>query len=129
MTISEFTSDIQHANGQENKTVAVLSRLEMNIIQQAAKGVEALRDNQKDQEFQNLLVSEHISLKLGHLPSPIKGMLTLGHMTRVMPRPSSTQNVRKLILSILHTTSHLGAKATTKPISARYLWPNLQIVV
>lgn len=59
MTISGFTSDMQHANGQENKTVAVLSRLEVNIIQQAAKGLEALRDNQKDQEFQNLLVSEH----------------------------------------------------------------------
>ncbi|CAH8531682.1 unnamed protein product [Schistosoma mattheei] len=43
-----------------------------------------------------------------------------------MPRPFVPKNMRKLIYNNFHSLSHPGAKASTKLINARYIWPNLQ---
>ncbi|CAH8592681.1 unnamed protein product [Schistosoma guineensis] len=47
-------------------------------------------------------------------------------MTKPIPRPFVPKSMRKLIYNNFHSLSHPGAKASTKLINARYIWPNLQ---
>ncbi|CAH8552923.1 unnamed protein product [Schistosoma margrebowiei] len=125
--ISQFTSDIRHVKGQDNQAADALSRLEMNVVQQSTVNFETLRHEQEqDLELQNLLKTNNSSLNLKQFPSPIDGILIYCDTTKAMPRPFVPKNMRKLIYNNFHSLSHPGAKASTKLINARYIWPNLQ---
>ncbi|CAH8656626.1 unnamed protein product [Schistosoma haematobium] len=125
--ISQFTSDIRHVKGQDNQAADALSRLEMNVLQQSTVNFETLRHEQEqDLELQNLLKTNNSSLNLKQFPSLIDGILIYCDTTKAMPRPFVPKNMRKLIYNNFHSLSHPGAKASTKLINARYIWPNLQ---
>ncbi|CAH8653370.1 unnamed protein product [Schistosoma intercalatum] len=125
--ISQFTSDIRHVKGQDNQAADALSRLEMNVLQQSTVNFETLRHEQEqDLELQNLLKTNNSSLNLKQFTLPIDGILIYCDTTKAMPRPFVPKNMRKLIYNNFHSLSHPGAKASTKLINARYIWPNLQ---
>ncbi|XP_018644951.1 choline/ethanolamine kinase, putative [Schistosoma mansoni] len=125
--ISQFTSDIRHVKGQDNQAADALSRLEINVLQQSTVNFETLRNEQEqDLELQNLLKTNNSSLNLKQFPSPVDGILIYCDTTKAMPRPFVPKSMRKLIYNHFHSLSHPGAKASTKLINARYIWPNLQ---
>ncbi|CAH8479027.1 unnamed protein product [Schistosoma curassoni] len=125
--ISQFTSDIRHVKGQDNQAADALSRLEMNVLQQSTVNFETLRNEQEqDLELQNLLKTNNSSLNLKQFPSPVDGILIYCDTTKPIPRPFVPKNMRKLMYNNFHSLSHPGAKASTKLINARYIWPNLQ---
>ena len=117
--ISEFTCDIRHIKGKENKAVDALSRmfavantttpLDFNEIARAQKN---------DDAFQTLRSSNR-SLKFEDMILPMCANTIVCDTSTGTPRPYVPAQYT------LHSLSHSGIRSTQKLVTSRYVWPEM----
>ncbi|UYV82203.1 hypothetical protein LAZ67_21001326 [Cordylochernes scorpioides] len=101
--IGQFTTDICHIAGCENVPADFLSRVEPISHHQPYDPKSLAEAQAVDQELQALLTSEtrsHYNWKKPFVPAPC----------------------RRIIFSAYHNLSHPGVRATTRMVTAHYVW-------
>ncbi len=125
--VSQYTTDIQYVPGPENPVADALSRLEVESISTTAPlDFEAMaRAQETDADVQRLRQStSNLVLEKRPLlssPGEIWCDTSTGFARPVVPQP-----MRKAVFEAIHNQSHPGAKATSKLLTARYVWPNVR---
>lgn len=125
--ISQFTTDIQHKRGVDNVVADALSRIEVNPISTSTFldfNVFATAQ-QNDPELQKLQNDNGTSLQFKSIPSPVTTTELICDVSTDVPRPFVPQNFRRTIFEHFHNLAHPGIASTTKLISSRYVWPNM----
>lgn len=123
--ISEFTTDIRHINGSDNVVADSMSRVEAIS---SFVDYKKLADSQRhDDELQGLLLepsSSSLQLELVPIPGSLDTLYC--DLSTGKPRPFVTAPFRRDIFDSLHNLSHPGARATTKLVTDRFVWPSMR---
>ncbi|UYV81363.1 hypothetical protein LAZ67_20000943 [Cordylochernes scorpioides] len=123
--IGQFTTDIRHIVGCENVPADFLSRVEPISHHQPYDPKSLAEAQAVDQELQALLTSENRSSlqleKSGQIPETNISLYC--DVSRAKPRPFVPAPCRRIIFSAYHNLSHPGVRATTRMVTAHYVWP------
>jgi len=123
--IGQFSTDIRHISGKDNIVADTLSRVE--AINKAPDFEELAKSQLEDPELAEILKRNNkLSLKLTRIPIPGSTATLYCDTSTPIARPYVTQPYRSQVFQTLHGLSHPGIKATTKLITQRYVWPNIQ---
>ncbi len=130
--ISQFISDIRHVKGSDNSVADALSRIGSCTLQQIETppiDFSAIAAAQRhDPELQQLRTSPS-SLKLEAIPLPTSEATILCDVSTGVPRPFVPHQFRRTVFDALHFLSHPGIRATQRLITARYVWPSINVDV
>ncbi|UYV79479.1 hypothetical protein LAZ67_17002785, partial [Cordylochernes scorpioides] len=122
--IGQFTTDIRHIAGCENVPADFLSRVEPISHHQPYDPKSLAEAQAVDQELQALLTSEnHNSLQLEKVQIPETDISLYCDVSTAKPRPFVPASCRRIIFSAYHDLSHPGVRATTRMVTAHYVWP------
>lgn len=126
--ISEFTSDIRHVKGSDNKIADTLSRpfvlaLSSTPSTQVINFEELAGDQKSDPELVELRNSSS-KLLLSDISFSPSLVVTCDTSTGAF-RPFVPKTFRRLIFLSLHNMSHPGVRASQKLICSRYVWPSI----
>ncbi|UYV66004.1 hypothetical protein LAZ67_3006141 [Cordylochernes scorpioides] len=118
--ISQFTTDIKYIKGTDNIVADALSRVDaITTIDYE----EIAKEQTGDSELQNL-ISKNTSLKFKQCPLQSGNLLWCDVSTNNI-RPFIPIKFRMLVFRNFHELSHPGIKATTKQLTSRFIWPNM----
>lgn len=121
--ISQFTTDIRHISGKDNLTADALSRIE--AISTPPDYERLARLQTEDSELKELL-SKGSSLQLHPIPLPGTDVSIYCDTSNSKPRPFICKEMRRQFFNRVHGLSHPGGKATTKMMTARFVWPSIR---
>ncbi|UYV85170.1 hypothetical protein LAZ67_X004800 [Cordylochernes scorpioides] len=122
--IGQFTTDIRHIAGCENAPADFLSRVEPISHHQPYDPKSLAEAQAVDQELQALLTSENRnSLQLEKVLIPETNISLYCDVSTAKPRPFVPAPCRRIIFSAYHNLSHPGVRATTRMVTAHYVWP------
>ncbi|UYV73849.1 hypothetical protein LAZ67_11001128 [Cordylochernes scorpioides] len=122
--IGQFTTDIRHIAGCENVPADFLSRVEPISHHQPYDPKSLAEAQAVDQEQQALLTSENrSSLQLEKVQIPETNISLYCDVSTAKPRPFVPAPCRRIIFSAYHNLSHPGVRATTRMVTAHYVWP------
>ncbi|UYV71730.1 hypothetical protein LAZ67_9000142, partial [Cordylochernes scorpioides] len=122
--IGQFTTDIRHIAGCENVPADFLSRVEPISHHQPYDQKSLAEAQAEDQELQALLTSENrSSLQLEKVQIPETNISLYCDVSTAKPRPFVPASCRRIIFSAYHNLSHPGVRATTRMVTAHYVWP------
>lgn len=127
--ISEYTTDIRHVPGEENKVADMLSRVEAITNNKEPIDFEVMAKQQRtDPELTAFLTTPptNTSLALKALQSPLSTTPMYCDISTTAIRPFVPKNFRTPIIEKLHSVSHPGVRATTRLVSDRYVWPSMR---
>ena len=138
--ISQFTTVIRHVKGPDNVVADALSRIEVNAILTGTPPVidfpAMARAQQGDSLLLKLQSSPRSSLKLQSLPLVAPDTKDVNNGTTILcdvstgtPRPVVPASWRRIVFDSLHSLSHPGIRATQHLITARYVWPGINMDV
>ncbi|UYV61070.1 K02A2.6-like, partial [Cordylochernes scorpioides] len=117
---SQFTTDIKYIKGTDNIVADALSRVDaITTIDYE----EIAKEQTGDSELQNL-ISKNTSLKFKQCPLQ-SGKLLWCDVTTNNYRPFIPIKFRMMVFRNFHELSHPGIKATTKQLTSRFIWPNM----
>src|SRR5215469_13214645 len=122
--ISQFTVDIRHISGVENVTADALSRIEIDSVSLASINFNEMAVAQQNEDVS--LPSES-SLRIQKLRLPNIATPLLCDTSTDNPRPLVPPSFRKQVYEALHNLNHPGVSATQKLISARFVWPSMNV--
>ncbi|UYV71335.1 hypothetical protein LAZ67_8002676, partial [Cordylochernes scorpioides] len=122
--IGQFTTDIRHIAGCENVPADFLSRVEPISHHQPYDPKSFAEAQAVDQELQALLTSENrSSLQLEKVQIPETNISLYCDVSTAKPRPFVPAPCRRIFFSVYHNLSHPGVRATTRMVTAHYVWP------
>ncbi|UYV77247.1 hypothetical protein LAZ67_15000227 [Cordylochernes scorpioides] len=122
--IGQFTTDIRHIAGCKNVPADFLSRVEPISHHQPYDPKSLAEAQAVDQELQALLTSENrSSLQLEKVQIPETNISLYCDVSTAKPRPFVPAPCRRIIFSAYHNLSHPGVRATTRMVTAHYVWP------
>ncbi|UYV80713.1 hypothetical protein LAZ67_19001520 [Cordylochernes scorpioides] len=122
--IGQFTTDIRHIAGCENVPADFLSRVEPISHRQPYDPKSLAEAQAVDQELQAFLTSENrSSLQLEKVQIPETKISLYCDVSTAKPRPFVPAPCRRIIFSAYHNLSHPGVRATTRMVTAHYVWP------
>ncbi|UYV66573.1 hypothetical protein LAZ67_4002149, partial [Cordylochernes scorpioides] len=122
--IGQFTTDIRHIAGCENVPADFLSRVEPISHHQPYDPKSLAEAQAVDQELQALLTSENrSSLQLEKVQIPETNISLYCDVSTAKPRLFVPAPCRRIIFSAYHNLSHPGVRATTRMVTAHYVWP------
>ncbi|UYV78910.1 hypothetical protein LAZ67_17000240 [Cordylochernes scorpioides] len=122
--IGQFTTDIRHIAGCENVPADFLSRVEPISHHQPYDPKSLAEAQAVDQELQALLTSENrSSLQLEKVQITETNISLYCDVSTAKPRPFVPASCRRIIFSAYHNLSHPGVRATTRMVTAHYVWP------
>ncbi|GBN60689.1 Transposon Ty3-G Gag-Pol polyprotein, partial [Araneus ventricosus] len=126
--ISQYSTDIRHVQGSQNIVADALSRIEVDSITKSPilNFKEFARAQRDDSDIQKFLHNDASSLQLELKPCQTSNCNLLCDTSTGVPRPFVPTSFRKLIFDHLHNLAHPGIAASTKLISARYVWPGMK---
>ncbi|GBM41045.1 Transposon Ty3-I Gag-Pol polyprotein [Araneus ventricosus] len=126
--ISQYSTDIRHVQGSQNIVADALSRIEVDSITKTPilNLKEFARAQKDDSDIQKFLHNDASSLQLELKPCQTSNCNLLCDTSTGVPRPFVPTSFRKLIFYHLHNLAHPGIAASTKLISARYVWPGMK---
>ncbi|UYV74539.1 hypothetical protein LAZ67_12000067 [Cordylochernes scorpioides] len=125
--IWQFTTDIRHIAGCENVPADFLSRVEPISHHQPYDPKSLAEAQAVDQELQALLTSENrSSLQLEKVQIPETNISLYCDVSTAKPRPFVLASCRRIIFSAYHNLSHPGVRATTRMVTAHYVWPSVK---
>lgn len=122
--ISQYTTDIRHISGKDNLVADALSRMESITLDSSIDYVHLARDQSTDTTLANLLETNK-SLIFQKFPifgteSEIYCDISTGS-----PRPYVTENFRRVIFDSVHKLSHPSIRTTTKMVTKKFVWPEV----
>lgn len=124
--ISQFSTDIRHIKGSDNIVADALSRVEIDAIALTHLEFNKLSEEQlQDAEIQNFLSQSSPALKLQKHYFPLENVTLYCDLSTGTPRPFIPESYRTLVFNHIHNISHPGISATSKMISKRFVWPNM----
>lgn len=125
--IGQFTTNIQYVKGLENIPADTLSRLDIDKVQatQSINYEELQKSQEIDSELKIFLDESKTSLKLKRMHLPEYNVSIYCDVSTDVIRPYITQPFRAQVFNKLHGLAHPGAKATTKLITTRFVWPGM----
>lgn len=119
--ISLFTTDIRHITGMDNTVADALSRIEAVTMINLASIAE---DQVLDQELKRLMHSSTLKIEPIRIPSISKPVYCdVSIKNRI--RPFIPENHRAAVMKQLHGMAHVGARATRRLISERFIWSSM----
>ncbi|UYV66809.1 hypothetical protein LAZ67_4002930, partial [Cordylochernes scorpioides] len=122
--IGQFTTDIRHIVGCENVPADFLSRVEPISHHQPYDPKSLAEAQAVDQELQALLTSENrSSLQLEKVQIPETNISLYCDVSTAKSRPFVLASCRRINFSAYHNLSHPGVRATTRMVTAHYVWP------
>ncbi|UYV73233.1 hypothetical protein LAZ67_10002257 [Cordylochernes scorpioides] len=122
--IGQFTTDIRHIAGCENVPADFLSRVEPISHHQPYDPKSLAEAQAVDQELQALLTSENrSSLQMEKVQIPETNISLYCEVSTAKPRPFVPAPCRRIFFSAYHNLSHPGVRATTRMVTAHYVWP------
>lgn len=122
--ISQFSTDIRFVAGEDNVVADTLSRV--NALISVPIDYQSLASAQEtDSELQELLKTGS-TLKLERVRVDEQNLQVYCDTSTHSPRPFITTSFRRQVFDSLHNLSHPGAKATTKMVTQRYVWPGIR---
>ncbi|UYV71144.1 hypothetical protein LAZ67_8001871 [Cordylochernes scorpioides] len=122
--IGQFTTAIRHIAGCENVPADFLSRVEPISHHQPYDPKSLAEAQAVDQELQALLTSENrSSLQLEKVQIPETNISLYCDVPTAKPRPFVPASCRRIIFSAYHNLYHPGVRATTRMVTAHYVWP------
>ncbi|GBN05290.1 Transposon Ty3-G Gag-Pol polyprotein [Araneus ventricosus] len=126
--ISQYSTDIRHVQGSQNIVADALFRIEVDSITKSPilNFKEFARAQKDDSDIQKFLHNDASSLQLELKPCQTSNCNLLCDTSTGVPRPFVPTFFRKLIFDHLHNLAHPGIAASTKLISARYVWPGMK---
>ncbi|GBO33893.1 Transposon Ty3-I Gag-Pol polyprotein [Araneus ventricosus] len=126
--ISQYSTDMWHVQGSQNIVADALSRIEVDSITKSPilNFKEFARVQKDDSDIQKFLHNDASSLQLELKPCQTSNCNLLCDISTGVPRPFVPTSFRKLIFDHLHNLAHPGIAASTKLISARYVWPGMK---
>ncbi|UYV75788.1 hypothetical protein LAZ67_13001363 [Cordylochernes scorpioides] len=125
--IGQFTTDIRHIAGCENVPADFLSRVEPISHHQPYDPKSLAEAQAVDQELQALLTSENrSSLQLEKVQIPEMNISLYCDVSTAKPRPFIPAPCHRIIFSAYHNLSHPGVRATTRMVTAHYVWPAIK---
>ena len=131
--ISQFTTDIRHIRGADNAVADALSRIEANALLNSTPPVidfpAMAKAQQEDPQLTQLESSSHSSLSLKAIPLVMTDSTILCDVSTGIPRPLVPTSWRRTVFDSLHALSHPGIRATQRLVTARYVWPGINIDV
>ncbi|UYV67129.1 hypothetical protein LAZ67_4004017, partial [Cordylochernes scorpioides] len=118
--ISQFSTDIKYIKGTDNIVADALSRVDaITTIDYE----EIAKEQTGDPELQNL-ISKNTSLKFKQCPLQSGNLLWCDVSTNNI-RPFIPIKFRMMVFRNFLELSHPGIKATTKQLTSRFIWPNM----
>lgn len=122
--ISQFTTTIRHIEGKDNIVADLLSRIEaMTTEPRPTYPEEIYQQQQDDAELHNLLNTNPESF----IKIPIYGQDgEIWYHNGTKLRPYIPANLRKQIITYLHSLAHPGRKNSIKFIASKYFWPHMK---
>ena len=126
--ISQFTSDIRHVKGAQNRPADALSRLSTNALQMDPTVMIDFKEMADAQENDPELVrlkSSPSSLQLKDMPLPMSDSTIVCDVSTGVPRPYVPPSFRRMVCDSLHSLSHPGIRATQRLVTARFVWPSM----
>ena len=125
--ISEFTTDIQHVKGKDNRVADTLSRAITDIanVQLGIDYRAMARAQQQDAEVQAYRTASS-SFQLEDIPFGTQGVTLLCDMSTGHARPIVPANWRRQVFDLIHGLSHPSIRTTRKLIATKFVWNGLQ---
>ena len=131
--ISQFTTDIRHVRGADNAVADALSWIRANALLKNTRPVidfpAMAKAQQEDSQLTQLQSSPHSSLSLKAIPLVMTDSTILCDVSTGIPRPLVPSSWRRTVFDSLHSLSHPGIRATQRLLTARYVWPGINIDV
>lgn len=122
--ISQYTTDIRFVSGEHNVVADALSRIEAVNDPLDFEALAAAQKN--DKVLHEFLNNSNSGLQLKLIPIPGSSTSLFCDVATKTARPFVTTEFRKRAFDSLHQLSHPGAKATTKLVTERYVWPSMK---
>ena len=113
---------LEHLSGLDNVT-DTLPRVDS--ISETIDFTSLAQSQQQDDELCQLLQSD-TSLRLQKVPIPGRTTELFCDTSSYRPRPFITSPFRRQVFMSFHNLSHPGAKASTKLVSQRFVWPGIR---
>lgn len=125
--IGQFTTDIRHVPGEENVIADMLSRIESPEISeiQAVDYDQLQKEQNIDKELKEILTSKILTLEPKLIEIPGTKYTIYCDISNNKTRPFIPLKLRKIYFKLIHNLSHPGIKSTTKLITDRFVWPNI----
>lgn len=120
--ISQYTTDIRYIKGKDNIVADAMSRVEAIGFEQ---NFEALAKSQETDEELRDILRQGCSLRISKILIPGTNLSISCDVSTGKPRPYLTPSFRRSVFDKLHNLSHPGARATTRLITDRYVWPSI----
>lgn len=126
--IGQFTSDIRHISGNDNVIADMLSRIENTEVSEIHSiDYKNLQYEQKIDDELKILISSNnrsiLDLVLINIPGTNYNIYcdTSNNKTR----PYIPLKLRKIYFNLIHNLNHPGINSSTKLITDRFVWPNI----
>ena len=123
--VLQFTSNIRFIKGCENVPADAMSR-GINALLLVCGLPTFVEEQTKDQQLQQLLQDNTTSLKLSKTHVPSTDLETVCDTSTRRLRPFVPETLRKALFSSMHDFLHLGANASIRLVSDRFVWPRMK---
>lgn len=121
--ISQFTTDIQYIKGEDNVVADAMSRIDIDAISLEHNFKSLAASQELDAELANL-IRNGSGLTLKKICLPDTNALVYCDISTGKPRPYLTPPFRREAFNKVHNLSHPGARATTRLVMDRFVWPS-----
>ena len=122
--IAQFSTSIEHVSGSSNVVADALSRLD--AITEASIDYSAIAEAQQSDAELRELINGSSSLKLERIPMPGSDVMLHCDTSTSRPRLYLPASHRRQAFDRLHNLSHPGARATTRLVAERFVWPGMR---
>lgn len=123
--ISEFTTDIQHVAGKDNRVADCLSRVHVSSVHLGVDYAAMAAAQVLDQDVQAYRTAVS-GLRLEDVTFQDCGASLLCDVSTGQPRPMVPRDWRRRVFEAVHSLSHPGVKASVKLVGAKFVWPGLR---
>jgi transposase InsO family protein len=103
-----------------------MSRIEIEALQQGINWKALANSQQTDATLQALLIKADSSLQLKLVQLPGLDESIYCDVSTACVRPYVTEPFRRIAFNSIHQLSHPGAKATTKLMTQKFIWPSIK---
>ena len=124
--ISEYTTDIQHGAGKDNFVADCLSRAVTGSVHLGLDYAAMAEEQTADSEVQAYRTAPTALLMEDVVFDTANATLLCDVSTGQTRYPMVPAGWRRKVFDAVHGLSHLGMKASTKLVGAKFVWPGLR---